>query len=908
MNSEMKNMASRLGIDFPKDASEHEQLAAIANQVGMPDYYYNSADNNKLYNALQDMCGENGIPSDIAGTDYNPETEPDYMSDGYQRGLRRPGKEDEENPEGEDEKPDGENPEGEGEGEKGEGGDTGDDTVDPNSPENHVDPNNPENPVDPNNPGHPGQEGQGFDPNNPVENPGENGEVPNGQNGVAPPKENLDQRDEGTSSPGAPGSNGYGDVSQSQGSSSASSGSTSSQSTTTSQQSAPAGNQGGRPSANQGGAPSNGRPNANQGGNGGRPSAPGNRAGGQKEKQKGGSGGGGGPAPAGNGYGALMNRGNRGAASASGDPTSNARRNLNHNARARNGEGEGGQKKGGSPGLGRKEESSGGLLSGLGSRLRNGLASGLGLGRKEDRSVGPDGGGGSSAADKAGAKIKDKMKKAIMTYLKTHPFVLLVLIMIFFFIFIILFVIIGGNGAGGNGGNNNTSQTVTEGRSCNYSLNGILSSGTVDLNNVQVELVNCDAKKDNYTVLETIDFEKYVIGVALAEVSWYSDYPAYFQAQIVAARGFALKRNSAMCPSHPDNCFYGYNESTGKIRLRACTNDQVYCDYDKTCMKYPRSGKPTLYGPEAEKMSGSSVWKRQLSESTKSAILAAADEVKGKVLVDSSGNVIYTNFINTDQKQWYAYAKEGMNYEQILVKHYSSRGASGMSSSECTYAGVNYGDYSLTSEGDSILHQPLDTFLQSKGSSLEAFNKLIESNVEKNGYGTRTGVVAAAVTLIGELGDNYGVKVPYFWGGGHGDGVNVGAQSKWGSSKCHTYANGQSYNYCGLDCSGFVPWAIKNGGYNRAQGLAGNFFKSSGAKKVILKSNQAVLQPGDLLESSHHVILVVGIDNDKKEYICAEAMGNAYGVTFSRRSFAPTGYWGVDLTDYYNNKSNVRSK
>ena len=88
MNNEMKNMAARLGIGFPENASEHEQLAAIADQVGMPDYYYNASDNQKLYNTLSDMCGENGIPSDIAGTEYNPETEPDYMSDEYQRQLR----------------------------------------------------------------------------------------------------------------------------------------------------------------------------------------------------------------------------------------------------------------------------------------------------------------------------------------------------------------------------------------------------------------------------------------------------------------------------------------------------------------------------------------------------------------------------------------------------------------------------------------------------------------------------------------------------------------------------------------------------------------------------------------------------------------------------------------------------
>ena len=910
MNNEMKNMAARLGIGFPEDATEHEQLAAIANQVGMPDYYYNASDNQKLYNTLSDMCGENGIPSDIAGTDYDPATEPDYMSDEYQRQLHKDdelGDEEQGDGEGEEGKPEGEEKGPDGESQP----DSGDDTQDPNAQHPEQDPNNPnqvpnQNPNQvPGDPNHPGQEGPGYNQQNPNDPNGN----PNG-NGVVPPNQTQDQRDAGTHDPGEPGSNGYGDVNPSQGGSDSSqstalSRTNQSNSVTNTQQTqgdtphrdiSDSGSQyGQRPGADAQ------KPNAGQNPSGRPGSSP--KSGGKGSQGDNESGGG--PAPAGNGYGALRNKNRNGSSGNGGDPTGNARRNMDHNNKSKSGGGAGAGGAGGAGGKFKSRNSAdsgmgskGGFFSGLGSKVKNGIANRLG--RKQDRDIGDDGEGG-GAAKKAASKIGEGLKHAIWTFLKTHPFVLLVLILLGFILLIIFFMLLLG-GDSSNSHNSNVS------KSCNYSLNGVISTGTVDLTNVQVELVNCDAKKDNYTVLETIDFEKYVVGVALAEVSWHKDYPAYFQAQIVAARGFALKRNSAMCPSHPDDCFYGYNPNTGNIRLRACTNDQVYCDYDKTCMKYPRSGKPTLYGPEAEKMSGATVWKNQLSETTKAEILAAAEEVKGKVLVDSEGNVVYTNFVNTDQKQWWEYAKQGMNYEEILVKHYSSSGASGMSSAECSYGNIDYGDYTLSSDGKEILHEPLDQFLQKKGTSLEAFNKLIESNVEKNGYGTRAGVVAAAVTLIGELGDKYGVKVPYFWGGGHGDGVVVGALAKWGSTQCHTYANGQSYNYCGLDCSGFVPWAIKNGGFNRAQGLASSFYKSSGAKKVTLNPNSAVVQPGDLLESSHHVILVVGIDESSKEYICAEAMGNAYGVTFSRRSFAPSGYWGVDLTDYYNNQSNVRSK
>ena len=713
MNDEMKNMAMRLGLQFPADASEHEQLAAIANQVGMPDYYYNTSDNAKLYNTLKDMCGEYGIPSNIATEPYDPDVEPDYMSDKYQN-SRKDKDEDKDDKEDEDEEKEDEDgkeddsKDGKSDEEgSSDGNDSSDSDVDSNNPNTdpnnpNADPNNPNadpnnpNQQNPNEPGHPGEEGPGYNP----DSNGENGSAAPNQ-GVALPNQNHDQRDTPTSPGEGPG---YGDVGDNHGND-GEGGVDRSNNGVDSSQPQPSQNQ------NQGGTPhknldedrgKDGNSGASSG-NKGQTAQYGNQntnAGGNKNKQQqggseGATGTAAGPAPAGNGYGALRNKnngggaGNRGAGNApkngdGSDATSNARRNLEHNNRMKGGSGAGG---GASQGEGaehnnktgeRSDRSKAGKgFSGLGSRIKNGISRGLGLGRKEDRSVGDNSGGSSDKEDRGLSKIKDLLKKKIRAFFKAHPFALIVLIILCFFIFVVFFFVVGSGSGNGVGG---------------------------------------------------------------------------------------------------------------------------------------------------------------------------------------------------------------------------------------AHVNIDYGDYSLSSDGKQILHEPLDSFLQKNGSSLEALNQLIESNVEKAGYGTREGVVAAAVTLIGELGDQYNVLVPYYWGGGHYDGVVVGALGKWGSTQCHTYANGQSYNYCGFDCSGFVPWAIKNGGFNRGTGLAGGFVNSSGAKKVTLNSNKAVIQPGDLLESSHHIILVVGIDEESKEYICAEAMGNAYGTRFSRRSFGLSGYWGVSLEDYYNNPSNVRSK
>ena len=131
------------------------------------------------------------------------------------------------------------------------------------------------------------------------------------------------------------------------------------------------------------------------------------------------------------------------------------------------------------------------------------------------------------------------------------------------------------------------------------------------------------------------------------------------------------------------------------------------------------------------------------------------------------------------------------------------------------------------------------------------------------------------------------------------------ASGDWGSTKCHTYANDQNYNYCGLDCSGFVSWAIYNGGYKMSSQIAGTFHNLNGAQKVSL-SDSPVLKAGDLLDKDGHVILVIGVDTANGVYKCAEAAGNAIGVTFSTRPFNLSGYWGVNMDGFYNNKANVR--
>ncbi|MGN1371159.1 MAG: hypothetical protein ACI4XM_02605 [Candidatus Coprovivens sp.] len=582
----------------------------------------------------------------------------------------------------------------------------------------------------------------------------------------------------------------------------------------------------------------------------------------------------------GNGYGALR-RNNKNQVQPS-DSTKNARRNLDHQNKV-NSE----NSKSLSSGLkgGLSSKLGGNFMSGLKNKFKGGVKN---IFNKANNEFSDGNNGTNSEHDNS--FMGDLLNNA-MASITSSPYFKIAAIIFILFILILLSLLSDGSLGKGK-------------KTCTYNLSGLSSNGNVEIKNAKVELINCDGSEaGGYEVLDVIDFEKYVLGVTLAEAGPGHEYDDTYKAQIIAVRNFTLTRHLGMCPSNPDNCFFGYNAETNTFRMRACTNDQVYWDYTKDIYTELRDGKPSLYGPEAE--ANGTIWKTALSEEEIARYEGIAEEVMGEVLLDENGDVLKLGYKAPQTEKFISMPAEGYNYVEILNEVY---GSSNIASSKCSYSGhFDYGDYTLTSDDDTVLNQSLESFLSSNGSSLEEFNELIASNVDDAGYGTRAGVVAAAVTLIGELGDNYGVKVPYYWGGGHADGVVVGALGYWGSTECRTSANGRVYDRCGLDCSGFVPWAIKNGGFNISQNLASNFQYLSGARRVSLSSGSAVVQPGDLLESDGHVVLVVAIDEESKEYICAEAAGYDYGVLFVRRSFGSSGYWGVDMEGYYT-ESNVRSK
>ncbi len=261
----------------------------------------------------------------------------------------------------------------------------------------------------------------------------------------------------------------------------------------------------------------------------------------------------------------------------------------------------------------------------------------------------------------------------------------------------------------------------------------------------------------------------------------------------------------------------------------------------------------------------------------------------------------------------------------------------------------NAGTASETSTGSNdIINVPLRDFLNSKGTSVEALNEYILSNVLQVGIGTREAAVQVAVSLINGLYTYYQARIPYtlcgqrgscdtmlnsqnqrvnhsaksfygvdpYWGSRiHGtqtssdDGTCVGTPNPDEWSYCYRTERNKpkkwlNYAYYGPECAGFITWILHNAGFIAPVGGA-QYFKDLTGSNEPLKADRAVGVPGDLLvkESGGHVTMIVGVDNERKVYLVAEASGGSSGTKISSKKFDEAEYTVVDMTSWYNDSS-----
>ncbi len=275
--------------------------------------------------------------------------------------------------------------------------------------------------------------------------------------------------------------------------------------------------------------------------------------------------------------------------------------------------------------------------------------------------------------------------------------------------------------------------------------------------------------------------------------------------------------------------------------------------------------------------------------SSKSTIQRAVNDTKDELLIDSSNHIIVTGFFNenntdySDENQTMldrikAIQANGYDYQYIISELYSGSKITNINN----YIPADINLELKETEKANELHEPINDFLQSKGSSLEQLNNYIKKSVEPV-YGTKEGVATAAVAMINFLYDGYNTKLPYYWNGKY---VGEGLSSSIGTYNLSRNGT-KEYYYVSFDCSGLAQWAIYNGGFKDPETGTVNYDKKFTDRCSITTSN-CVGQIGDLInfydnvDKQGHVQLIVSVNVEDETYYIAES--SSKGVVVKKRA------------------------
>ena len=175
-----------------------------------------------------------------------------------------------------------------------------------------------------------------------------------------------------------------------------------------------------------------------------------------------------------------------------------------------------------------------------------------------------------------------------------------------------------------------------------------------------------------------------------------------------------------------------------------------------------------------------------------------------------------------------------------------------------------------------VLKKYLETDCKLLCATVTAAKGFVRQSVGDDVSEERVNVIAAAYSLVGKIG--------YFWGG---KSTTIGMDPSWGALTQVTAEGSQSsgsFRAYGLDCSGFVTWAVINGYKDQAMIAAVGSGTSDqwGRANVV---SEADAQPGDLVfqrgpeaGSANHVGIICG-KTDAGDWIVVHCSSSKNGVT-----------------------------
>lgn len=226
---------------------------------------------------------------------------------------------------------------------------------------------------------------------------------------------------------------------------------------------------------------------------------------------------------------------------------------------------------------------------------------------------------------------------------------------------------------------------------------------------------------------------------------------------------------------------------------------------------------------------------------------------------------------------------------------------------------------------------------------VDMLDDILKSEVERAGFGTRAGVVASATFLPME----FPYKVPYFYENGrltdnelhrivdgegrwYHEGLYLGVDkqntvtqsmhgpSSWGCPLMNLeYDGGRrpgEYYPNGFDCSGYVSWALHNGGLNQGDigaGISSDFEDLTDLGEIRYINydlmHSGVVKPGDLIGWDGHAAIIAWIDDTHiyvTESLLPGVVMDEYDYSSPYSSFYYRYSYTVDMSSQYSGEGN----
>lgn len=441
----------------------------------------------------------------------------------------------------------------------------------------------------------------------------------------------------------------------------------------------------------------------------------------------------------------------------------------------------------------------------------------------------------------------------------------------------------------------------------NYAGNNMAVGGYYSSKCPEITVIFTDKSKDyEITGTNTYDLEEYVAGVIKGEVGFLGSLELD-KAFAIAARSYVL--------THENDCTI--ESSDRKQVFRELTNSGT----DQLAIQAANETKGKVLLLDNQLTSSQYDAFACIAKDDNYYTISQANQKLPKEWVESrinpqnvpqwficNGKENLQNHHGNGMSQYgglYLATEQGYTYTEILNYYLGDLGITISSNSfTSNIAGLEIKDTTNATE----LHQSLNTYLSSNGTSIDDLNTFIHSSVEENGVGTRAGVVTAAVSLVNYLYDNMNIRIPYYWGGNY---QRVGVNPEFGAIINPSISKGgNAYYYSGFDCSGFVSWAIRNGGYSMSRKTTSSFDSTFGSDSCNIGDSSCIGQPGDLINSaSCHVQLIVSVDESSEKYYVAESTGN-YGLIMRPWDMHSGNCGGAEtkiihMDNFYNNNANI---